>query len=287
MNEHNHMAVISCAHCGQKFEMEFMHILDSKENAHEKQLLLSGKLFEHNCSKCHQSADLLYELTYVDRDNNIEIYLVHEDNFDGANMMLHMTDAVERKYKACENTFCPIPRKRIVTCKHQLKEKIAIFDEGFDDRIIEMIKLICIEGISQTVPDFEPMYAEFDIHDGKPVINLYGEERTIVAAIPDGLADQLADDFEDLLVEDNSFVVNEYWAMEAMGIDPYDNFDDCDGDCEHCPHNCANDDCDDIDERCDGCECDGDCDNCPNNDWSCPCEDCECETNCNTNDDKG
>ena len=78
--------------------------------------------------------------------------------------------------------------------------------------------------------------------------------------------------------------------MEAMGIDPYDNFDeeyDCDGDCEHCPHNCGDDDCDDFNEKCDGCECNGYCDNCTSNDWSCPYEDGERETDLNTNDDKG
>ena len=138
--------------------------------------------------------------------------------------------------------------------------------------------LVWMNDAAENIEDFDPISAEFDIDDGKQVIRLYGENRVVTAIIPSGIYDHLTHEFAEALANDNSYVVDSYWAMDAMGIDPYDDYD-CDGDCENCPHNCDDDfdedECDYCERDCtecdclrceevfdDGIECDGDCENC-------------------------
>ena len=143
MNEHEHIAVITCQKCHHKAEFELHDVIDSKDNAYEKNRILNGTLFEHKCHNCNTNIDLLYETVYCDVDRNTMIYLVHEGNFDATNSMLHTIAAIERKYPdAYAST--PKPKKRIVTCHHKLREKVLILEEGLDDRIIEIIKIICV-----------------------------------------------------------------------------------------------------------------------------------------------
>jgi hypothetical protein len=285
MNEHNHVSIITCPNCRQKAEFEFIHILDRKENAYEKQLLLNGTLFDHKCANCGAEITMSYSLIYVDAERGIELYLVHEDYVDGAIMMLARTDAVFQKYYKCENT-CPGPIKRIVMCHHQLREKVLIFDEGLDDRVIELIKLICMNEAMKEMPDLDPVSAEFDIKDGQHVINVYGEEYSVTSPIPDKLYDHIAEDFKELLMCDKDYIVDQAWAMDAMGFDPYEDHD-CDGDCAHCPHVCDDEDDIDFDDeldeemRCENCECEADCNNCPCDNCDDGRGDCnDCEFNC-------
>ena len=278
--EHNneHVLVLSCPHCGHQAEHTIISILDSKENAYEKQKLMSNTFFEYNCTHCNARLDLCFEMIYRDNEHNALIYLVHDNDVEGASAALRLNDALEIKY----GPDVIRPWKRIVTCPHRLREKALIFDKNLDDRVIELAKIFCANSASEAMPDFYPNGAIFNVKNDEFVIELVGEDKTVTAKIPDGFYQHLEAEFAEVLECSNPYVVDEYWAMDVIGIDPYDYEVDCDGDCENCPKNCEDDfdedeecmdcqrDCEDCDcLRCeedwdedDGLECDGNCAGC-------------------------
>lgn len=280
MNEHEHTLVISCPHCGHQSEITLMDIIDSKENEYEKQRLMSDNFFEYHCEKCDTHLDLCHEIVYRDADHNVLVYLVHDEFVEGFGTALRLNDELETKYNPEANR----PRKRIVTCPHQLREKALIFDNELDDRIIELAKIFCAHGAMEAMHDFYSMGAVFNVKDGEFVIELIGEDERLTAKIPDGFYDHLMNEFAEVLENDNPYIVDEAWALDVLGIDPHDDID-CDGDCEHCANRCE-DDFDDEDEECIACErdCNGcDCLRCED-DWDEDDEDgddhLECDGNC-------
>lgn len=254
MNEHEHVLVISCPDCGAKTEYTVLDVLDSSDNAYDKQRLLNGTFFECKC-KCGHVMDMAYDIVYRDAEHNVLIYMVHDDAVEGVYTALRLNDSMHLKY-GCDGVAEPM--KRIVACPHQLQEKILILEHNLDDRIIELAKIFCAHGATETMPDFHSIGAVFNVKNGEFVIELIGEDRRLTAKIPDGFYNHLKHEFAEVLENSNPYIVDEAWALDVLGIDPYDDVD-CDGDCENCPHNC-DDDFDDEDDECIACE--RDCNNC-------------------------
>jgi hypothetical protein len=234
MNSNERVLVIECDECGQKSEYTIMDSLDSEVNVYDKQRLLSGTLFECKCGNCGVVRDLAYDMIYRDVEHNALIYMVNGETSQGVYTALRLTDSLPNRDDGGVNNL----RKRIVTCPHQLQEKALIFDQNLDDRVIELAKIFCIGDAEENLPDFYPVGAEFNVKDGKPVIELIGEEKIVTAVIPDGLYQHLEHKFADVLERNDEYVINDLWAMDVLGIDPYEDEIDCDGDCDHCHHNC-------------------------------------------------
>ena len=286
MENHEHVLVIECPECHRKSEFLMLEALNSSIDVYEKQKLLNDELFEFKC-KCGHQMSLLHEFVFYDADHDATVYFVPGDDVDGVCTALRLTDKLNAKNAAnCEGEY-ENGRKRIVTCTNRLREKVSIFENGLDDRIIEMVKIIGMDHIGVNMPDFEVLGAFFDVKDGKRVIELVGEEKTVIAIIPDDLYEQLQHDYAEVLANDDEYIIDEEWAMNVMGMN---SEMECDGDCEHCAH-CDHDELDDectgyykeCDRNCDNCECDKTCDcNDDDRDVECrgcerDCDDCDCK----------
>ena len=221
-NKNEELFVIECPDCGQKVKHVMMDALDSNEHAYYKQRLFNGTLFEFKCEKCGYKMDLANNMVYRDSKHNVLIYMVNGDEADGVYTALRLTDALTGNNEDYE---LQKMRKRIVTCPHQLREKVLIFDNGIDDRVIELVKFFCIENAKENIPDFYPIGAAFNVKNGKFVIDLVGEDGTITAMIPDGFCELLEHDFADVLEEDDEYVINDLWAMDVLGIESEDEME--------------------------------------------------------------
>jgi hypothetical protein len=212
------MIVIECPKCGLKTEFVVFDVLNSQVDYFEKQQLLNDTLFECKCEKCNFSSSLLYELVYHDVENNVMVYLVDAEHIDGVYTGLALAD------RAYEKAGIPRRRNRIVTCPHRFREKAIIFDEGLDDRIIEIMKIYCLDEITENMENINVDEAEvfFCVVDGTPRFEIYCGERTIFADIPDGLYDHIKLQFSELLADDPDIIVDDEWALGVLE----DNGDD-------------------------------------------------------------
>lgn len=127
-----------CPVCHKEFESTVWDSLNADLNPEAKQKLIDGHLFDFTCPHCQTSGNLLYPLLYHDMTHHVMIqYVVDTDDIDKALQDLFKGPDIVKEYMESQGY-----RVRIVTSQIALREKVAIFDAGFDDCTMEIVKII-------------------------------------------------------------------------------------------------------------------------------------------------
>ena len=209
-----HVFVIPCKKCGTKIEFVAPKALNSEIDVYEKYELLNGTLFNCVCRKCGEKTVLNFEIIYHDVKHNTAIYKVDEDMVDGVRIALELIDQMMTKVGNSQE----LPRYRIVTCAEKLKEKALIFDSGFDDRVIELVKRRCIAEAKKKIRNLYPRATFFDIRDGQYVLDIHCRDEIVSAVIPDELYEQIQEEFSEILQNDDVYLIDEQWAINAIEV---------------------------------------------------------------------
>jgi hypothetical protein len=221
MQERENIIIVTCQSCGQRIEYAVLNTIHSKVDAFEAQQVLRGEIFKARCERCDEEIQLLYETVFYDEDNDAAIYFVQEQNVAGVYTALRLTEELFAKDASIgknigNNPIVDASIKRIVSRPADLVEKAIIFSNGYDDRVVELVKLTCISKLSDKDPDFDVEEAFFDMQDGRPVVRLYGNGNETTALVPDALFDCMQEDFAEILVYDDEYCIDEEWALTAF-----------------------------------------------------------------------
>lgn len=127
-----------CPQCGHECSAKVWGSINVKEKPELKGQILDGSFFVNTCPECGNEVTLVYNCLYLDEDNHQMFYLIagngsEEDDFQA-----------EQEAKAAAN-MVPFWREgdyilRIVHSASDLREKVMIFDAGYDDRVVEIAK---------------------------------------------------------------------------------------------------------------------------------------------------
>lgn len=134
--------VITCPYCGHKQNMTFWGVVDANENPKIKQRILNGTFFEQTCKACGEQHLVSYPMLYEDKENRLMIYL----NSTPLGISTAQEAIDSRRNVVAEKDDMRI---RIVTSPNYLREKLRIFDMGFDDRVVEIVKALILEKVCQ------------------------------------------------------------------------------------------------------------------------------------------
>jgi hypothetical protein len=126
--------------------------------------LLSGELNLFVCPKCACRFEIDSELVYHDPEKYIIIRYI--PGWGGILPVIEKDDEILRRYTL-----------RIVTSRNMLIEKMKIFDDGLDDRIIEAIKLYYLYGTKriELISEELMLYLERDTPDDPEIVFLIRE----------------------------------------------------------------------------------------------------------------
>lgn len=144
-----HMGNITCISCGKGSPFRYWDMIDPMFDRSVKDKVLSGELFTFTCPHCGFKRRVTYDCIYQEMGRGIYLHLVTTENsyMQAVNMY---ADRDEHSGYVLSSEIV-----RIVLSQNQLAEKIRIFDEGLDDRIVEIIKAYYLTELYQQVPDFE------------------------------------------------------------------------------------------------------------------------------------
>lgn len=127
---------LACPGCGHEQPFTHYDSVNVSLDSELKEKLLSGELTTFRCSKCGTSAEVVAPMLYHDMNQQLMIWLlpgddpVPEDPLQSGPMSV-FTDSLTR---------------RRVRTFNGLAEKIRLFDDGLDDKVIELSKLlICLQ----------------------------------------------------------------------------------------------------------------------------------------------
>jgi len=137
-----------CPHCGQKNMITVWTSLNGLLNPEAKQKLLDGTLFFQTCKTCGKVELVNYTMLYHDMQHNAMIYYMHDRiNEDALRMFIEAKSKMDEQFPGYQI------KMRIVTDQNVLREKAIIFNQGQDDRVVELMKLIYLFDMGILSPD--------------------------------------------------------------------------------------------------------------------------------------
>lgn len=115
---------IICPQCGELQKYRLYASINAKENPDLKRRVLEETLFDWRCKRCNYFAAMAYSFLYTDPE---------------AGYVICVTPAGEGANTEPTQEIQPFT-KRTVKNLAELKEKVLIFDSGFDDVAMELVK---------------------------------------------------------------------------------------------------------------------------------------------------
>lgn len=203
---------ILCNECGGIIEYGVYDLVDVTDDDSLKERVMNDELFVVKCPHCGKAYYLTYDFIYNDR--NVCLMIYYGNDKDKQSQLIHevieKSKSMDRKI---EYAF------RCVEDYDKLREKIHIFNCGYDDRIIELYKYeYIINGYDKDLKMLDDIV--FTNYDGS-VENVFvlfeKDEVNGVRAISfnDMEYTRLLKEYGDLLYETNeSYDIDLLWAQE-------------------------------------------------------------------------
>lgn len=194
---------LSCSKCGAENIGNRWNSLNAQTSPKAKQELLKGDLFKFECKLCGHANICNYSMLYHDMDKKFMVYYVLNQK------------EYEKVLKNLSKMGIPSDyRFRIVFSHNELIEKVLIFEQNLDDRIVEMVKSIYREKTWIMFPSIEINGMHFIIN------NLYKRQLVVLSDksysvnFDQELYDELANTYKDKLEE--KCIIDERWAKDIL-----------------------------------------------------------------------
>lgn len=198
---------VKCPECGEEMGIIVYDAVNVEQNPDMRSKVVAGEIFRQECPNCKKVPVIQYPTLYHDAENKFMVWFMQDED-------VSVQEYIQKKEMRQEGY-----RMRIVNEENDLREKILIFENKLDDRLIEICKLMALQSAIEKYPDIKPGAAYFmrdeDGKDSFVIVTATGE--TITAELNPEAYEEAKKLFEAGLEEEGSFVlVNLGWAMEFL-----------------------------------------------------------------------
>lgn len=214
---------ITCPGCGEEHDFEMWNSLNTMLDPDMKEKLLSKEMFQFICPNCGYTANVDYGFLYHQMEDRIMIYYIQDE--DEIEKTIKMITGVAYDSFEMSEVLQKAKREylyRIVLSQNDLLEKIHIFDNRRDDRMIEIMKVLMTGRIMSDHSEAEPFRLFYDSDDENEFFVLVGESDVIgTVELPEELYDAIKDEYEDKFVPlrgSDEYVIDFDWAANLLGI---------------------------------------------------------------------
>lgn len=198
--------VAKCPQCHRESPLDTWTTIDGQQDPALRDKIFDGSLFAWQCEYCKKKIGVLHNLLYVDHVNRFVVVLDRKN---------------KEKWVAIENW--PDIEKgeydhlRITNSFLGLCEKIICFENGLDDRALELFKLLLISQMEEDEVDYFVCEGE---DDSGLLMRAWkdGKQLGLFAAPPD-LYQQMEEQMENDPIKnsaDSLERIDQQWAMEFM-----------------------------------------------------------------------
>ena len=185
---------VTCPHCKNKFFVNLIRSVNVNAAPDLKKKILSGRFFNHTCPICGENLNIQHPLLYMDYQKKIIISYCQADSFNNEVNAL--------------NQFSKDFTRRIVLSDEDLMEKIRIFDENLDDRVIELAKMGVIKA-----QNIDGIFWANLIDRGPSIVFFSGQTACGSCSVPNEFINDLKQKFSDkIAAAENTFLIDFNWA---------------------------------------------------------------------------
>lgn len=210
---------IACPRCGKDSDFRVWSSINTALDPEMKKQVRTREAFKFVCPFCGADANVDYGFLYHQMEDQIIIhYAQGEESFNDAYNMLSGND--ERLTGNLGLNLFEGYTKRVVASQNQLLEKLAIFDAGLDDRIVEIIKVIFWAQMQESHKDIsvdEIFY--YTEQDGSYGIQFMNEGQGVATASFDKeMYQEIVDEFNSKIQDalEDDIVIDTDWALQKM-----------------------------------------------------------------------
>lgn len=167
MSKYNYINV-KCEKCGKENKVKVWNSLNVTIDRKYKKTILDDTFFKFQCSKCGHKGKLQYQCLYNDMEKNMMIYMIpgyDENSIKDLNEVLKNNISNEMMK---ENYIL-----RVVSNAGELREKILINENNYDDIIMELLKIYYRALFYQQSPEKEIEMAYFEVREGNAELAFY------------------------------------------------------------------------------------------------------------------
>ncbi|MBR6173691.1 MAG: CpXC domain-containing protein [Eubacterium sp.] len=215
-----HEVDVTCPNCRTPHPFGVWESINTSENPEMRSAVRDKSAFLFVCPTCGEKSMIDYGFLYHQMEDKIIIYYADSDaRAEEIKTMLAAEDASDMVGDLRKGKYLV----RVVRSLNELREKLAIFDAGLDDRIIEIYKIYVLSVYRKEHPDdhdIQTLYVR-DPNGKRNLIQIIAGGKTGgVSEIPEGFYKELClqhlGSLPDLR-EDEPFI-DRRWALEKMGL---------------------------------------------------------------------
>lgn len=205
---------VSCPNCGKETPFVLWVMLNTKENPEEAKQLAAGSLASFTCPHCGYHTPLNYPCLYMDPDRNLMIYNICDDD-EMREQAIQTFDTLQKENDPISNaTF------RIVDSTAQLSDKVTTFTTGFDDKVMEVLKLSVLGHAQSQGKVTEDSYCAVQFikqKDNELHFRIQANEETFLSSISTEAYQVFADSLAAVEIPFvHPYVVDLEWAYHAL-----------------------------------------------------------------------
>lgn len=198
---------INCPNCHHSSKVELYDSINVTLDPELKTKLLKHTIFDWRCPHCQQQYTMPYGFLYHDMEKKLLIHFFQNEETLQETLQSHLKE--ETILQHFLNAGYQV---RYVADYEELIEKISLFEEGFDDRGIEVVKAI----IRRSAEEQEIERIIFSNQQAYGTGLYLLQDEKILNVIP--IEENIADIYQDIqtVIDDNepikSYLVDGYWA---------------------------------------------------------------------------
>ena len=207
---------VTCPHCKEEQPFTIWTSINTSLDPEMKEAVRNLSAFLFECSKCGEKHYFDYGFLYHQMEDRILIQYVQSDEEEKEAFQMLTGDDSSGVMKAFRKDKYLI---RIVRSQNELREKLAIFDAGLDDRIVELYKILVLASIHRQNPDFKTILLYYLKDQGENCIQVFADdEYRGTLLISEELFGRLKDDYESKLpdLREEEPIINRQWAIKMM-----------------------------------------------------------------------
>ncbi len=217
MSSHREISV-TCPKCNQDHPFVMWGSINTTLNPEMKAAVKDRSAFLFECPSCGEKTYVDYGFLYHQMEDRIMIHYAHSDeNAEEVYKMLTEDDPTGMIQDMRKENYLI----RIVWTQNELREKIAIFDEGLDDRIVEIFKIYILATFQKDNPNFKAIEILYFRDDNKNYVQIIADGKPQgVAEIPNAFYEKLSQEYADKIpdIRKDEPYIDRQWALQAMGL---------------------------------------------------------------------
>lgn len=210
---------VTCPHCKGKLSCTAFESINTELDATLAHQVLTGDPFTVHCPHCSRPVTPNYPTLWHDMKHHAMIQYTASDD----------EDVIDEHIKSAQEAFEHFRKMgitvktelRIVTDRVEFREKAMIFNEGLDDRVIEMMKLIILSTLDRQ-KDEMPAELHFFVSNKQRGFAAVSDAGELMGTVP--FLNDMYSDFVQLMTfeddESNDYFVNVGWAADYLQAHP-------------------------------------------------------------------